>query len=148
MVDQLYCRLSPAGLPKNVTFNYMIAIKAGERFHVGPLPKADQWVLMLDQFIETQGYSATLLRAPVHVAPGETSGLEIDLTQGSTLSGEVRGSKGEALRSVSVVATAADDAGRAYGAVTKADGKYAIRGLPDGDYTLEVKRHARRTAPG
>jgi protocatechuate 3,4-dioxygenase beta subunit len=140
--------LAPKDMPEHVDIQYPITLGEGGRFRVGPLFKADNWALSLAEYVEQQGYAATVLTAPVRVRTGRTTRLTVDLTEGSTFAGEVRGPKDEALSGVSVLASAADDSGWAYGAVTDADGKYAIKGLPDGDFKLEMKRHAKRTAPG
>ena len=147
-INERFCSLVPSGMPEKVYFNCPVLLRDGGRFRVGPLPQADRWTLSFSRMVEPQGYAATLLTAPVHVRPGRTARLTVDLTEGATLAGEVRGPKGEALSGVSVLATASDASGWAYGAVSDADGKYTIKGLPDGDYKLEVKRHAKRTAPG
>jgi protocatechuate 3,4-dioxygenase beta subunit len=140
--------LSPEGLPKILYLNVDVDLSSGNRFRAGPLPKAEKWTLTVSEYVSKQGYSATLLSAPVRVEPGKTVKLEVDLTKGSPFAGDVRGPEGEVLSGVSVLATAADDSGWAYGAVTGKDGKYTLKGLPDGKYTLEAKRYALRTGPG
>ncbi len=142
------CMLQAEGLPSNMNVSLPIKLDREHRFRVGPLPQTKKWMLEASKSVKAQGYSATLLRAPVQVRPGETAKLEVDLTKGLQLAGQVRGPQGKPLSGVSVLAKAADDSGWAFGVVTGKDGSYTIKGLPEGGYTLEAKRHARRTGPG
>lgn len=142
------CELAAEGLPANVRFNTSIMLADGAFPRVGPLPKAKKWTLTASEFVARRGYVATLLTAPVSIEPGKTSKIEIDLTKGLELSGNVRGPEGEALSGVSVLAKATGETGWAIGAVTDSHGNYTLRGLSEGEHLLEVLRHALRTAPG
>jgi len=148
--EKWYRRLEfqPEGLPGSVYFSPAVSPDADGRFKVGPLPDAKKWTLVAQNWIPRQEYSATLLKAPVRVQTGKTAKLDVDLTRGASFSGEVLGPKGESLSGVSVLAQESGETGRAFGAVTDGKGKYTLVGLPDGKYTLQLRRWIRRTAPG
>ncbi len=141
-------QLQPEGLPDRVYLDIDVDYKSDGRFRAGPVPKAKKWTLVADRNVPKQGYHATLLRAPVRLEPGKTVTMDVDLTENMQFAGEVRGPKDEPLSGVSVLVTASDESGWAFGAVTGNDGKYTIKGLPEGKYTLEAMRHVKRTAPG
>jgi hypothetical protein len=84
----------------------------------------------------------------VDLEPGKVNRLEVDLTKGSEVAGQVRGPRGEPLEDVAVLLRSGGERPYEYGAITDPDGKYRLAGLPEGSYTLEAKRWARRTAPG
>jgi hypothetical protein len=115
---------------------------------VNPIPRPEQWALQTGTFVLARGFFATLLTVPVEIEPGKVNRLEIDVTKGLQLAGEVRGPNGEPLKDVSVVLRTAGEPAYAYGSLTDDKGKYVLAGLSDGSYTLEAKRWARRTAPG
>ncbi|MFH1418195.1 MAG: carboxypeptidase regulatory-like domain-containing protein [Planctomycetota bacterium] len=140
--------LEPEGLPDRVYYSQAVAPDAEGHFKAGPLPNVEKWTLVAQDWIPQQEYSATLLKAPVRVQPGKTAKLDVDLTQGSSFSGEVHGPKDESLSGVSVLALESGEKGRAFGAVTDGKGKYTLAGLPDGKYTLQLRRWIPRTAPG
>jgi len=128
-------------------------LEADGSFHVGPLPFAGDWTLQVEQFVPSRRFGATLLKAPLRVKAATTNQIEIDLTQGAALEGRVIGPTGEPLTEVAVsVASAAGRvvsvSDRQYGAVTDADGKFAIRGLADGRYQLDAKRWGRKPVFG
>ncbi len=114
----------------------------------GPLPAGLKWAVSAHTYVAKRGFSAPLLSMPVDIETGKVNKLEIDLTKGEKLTGEVHGPKGEPLKDVSVVLKTTDKPAYEYGAVTDDKGKYLLTGLRGGDYTLEAKRWARRTAPG
>ncbi len=140
--------LQPEGLPDRVYFSPQVEPDSDGHFKVGPLPDATSWNLVVEELVAMQRYNATLLKAPVQAQPGKTSTLNVDLTEGSSFSGEVLGPKGESLSGVSVVALESGEMGRSVGAVTNSKGKYTLTGLPDGKYTLQLRRWIPRTAPG
>ncbi len=142
------CQLVPEGLPPNVYCNMSVDLAEGAFPRLGPLPKAKKWTLNAGEFVQKQGYMATLLTAPVSIEPGKTARIDIDLTKGLELSGNVRGPDGRPLSGVSVLAKAPGENGLAIGAVTDHKGNYTIHGLSEGDFLLEALRHAPRTAPG
>ena len=74
--------------------------------------------------------------------------LDTDFSAGHELGGIVRGPQGEGLDGVSILATPVDRARPALGAVTDGAGRYTLRGLTAGQYTLVAMRHGLRTAPG
>jgi len=136
-------RLVAEGLPDNTTFRHTVDLRKEPQFHLGPLPPADAWRLVLNRRVRANGYDATILDAPF-----EAGKLTIDLNEGERLTGEVRGPNGEALRNVSVLAKPVGGHAPALGAVTGKDGTYTIKGLGSGEYELQALRHAKRTAPG
>jgi protocatechuate 3,4-dioxygenase beta subunit len=126
-----------------------LKIKEDGGCRVGPLPVGGPWALTVEQFVEEQSYRATLLQMSVTAELGKTAKLEIDLSEGEVVSGHVLGPDSKPLSGVSVAAsTSAGDFTTVYGAITDEEGRYAVRGLPGGDYTLTALRHARRTRPG
>ncbi len=119
-----------------------------DRWTAGPMPAFTGWTLQAENYVVKRGFSAPRLVLPVTVEPGKTTKLDVDLTKGAKLSGQVRGPKGEPLEDVSVVLRTPGEPPTVYGTLTDADGKYTLPGVPDGAYALEAKRWARRTAPG
>jgi hypothetical protein len=117
-------------------------------FKVGPLPVGDDWRLSIGQFLPKRGFQAPILEIPLTVEAGKTNRLDLDLTGGATLAGQVNGPKGETLEDVSVTVRTKEEPTRLFGTVTATDGKYTLAGLAEGDYVLEAKRWARRTKPG
>lgn len=146
-VDQRRLMLQGKTDVSNVMLSPDLHLRHKGAFRVGPLPAAT-WQVSAQQFVMKQGYSATLLNAAVDVMPGKTARLDVDLTSGSAFDGVVRGPKDEPLSGVSVVATTVAMPSLAIGAVTDRHGKYTLRGLPAGEYSLDAKRWAIRTAPG
>ncbi len=132
----------------NIHFDPVVSLDKDGGFRVGPLPDIKQWNLTAEMFVMEQAYSATLWSVPVETKAGETTKVSVNLSTGSTFSGEVRGPKREVLSGVSVVARTVKEPAFQYGAITDSKGKYTLAGLPDGDYVLEAKRWAIRTAPG
>ena len=113
-----------------------------------PIPRAEQWAFQAETVVLTRGFFAPLLTVPVEIEPGKVNELEIDVAKGLQVTGEVRGPEGEPLKDVSVVLRTTGEPAYAYGGLTDDKGKYVLTGLPPGDYTLDAKRWARRTAPG
>lgn len=89
-----------------------------------------------------------MLEVPLRLESGKTESIDIDVSKGPVLTGEVRGPDDKPLSDVSVVVRAKAGRAIAYGAVTDGEGRYSIRGMPPGAYTLEAKRWAVRTGPG
>jgi hypothetical protein len=142
----LYSDIHPEGLPSNVDSMHMQL--SGGSFRKGPLPQADRWLLDLQTNVDDQGYTALLRKMPIKVSPGERHSMLVELDKGLTFDGRVTGPDSEALSGVSVVAESLEDSAWAFGAITDKNGKYSIRGMPDGRYKLTAMRHAKRTAPG
>lgn len=78
---------------------------------------------------------------PVQVASGDpfVTGIDFDLAQGGTISGQVTGPGGAPLASIRVSADPYDGGNWGRGVYTAADGSYTISGLPDGDYRIEAR---------
>ena len=140
--------LIPQDVPAGFSFRLTIVPDDEGNFRAAPLPRAAKWLLTSELYVEKQEYAASLLSVPIEIRPGEAGTVDLDLTKEAVLEGEMRGPRGEPLSGVSVVAVPDGDAGWSHGAVTDADGKYAIPGLPDGKYTLDIKRWTKRTVPG
>ena len=117
-------------------------------FKVGPILADASWTLSFQQYVRKHRFGALILELPLDIAPGKTTKVEVDLTKGEKVSGLIRGPDGKPLEDVSVVVRSKAERPCAYGGVTGPDGKYTVAGLPEGEYTLEAKRWAIRTAPG
>jgi hypothetical protein len=117
-------------------------------FKAGPILADASWTLRFEQFVRKRGFSAPILELPLGIESGKTTKVEVDLTTGAKVSGLISGPEGKPLEYVSVVVRSKSERPHGYGSVTGADGNYTIAGLPEGEYTLEAKRWAVRTAPG
>jgi len=71
-------------------------------------------------------------------APNETGGINFQLGQGGSISGIVTDESGNPIENAWVWANMYDD-GYGNGSPTLADGTYQIKGLPTGDYRVEVE---------
>lgn len=142
------CHLSCEQKTPQVYADAWVALDRDGKFRTGPLLPDRKWTLTADRYVQKRNFFATLLKLPVEVETGKTNRVDVDLSGGLKVSGVVRGPKGEALDEVSVVARSKSEPVREYGTLTGSDGRYTIAGLSEGDYVLEAKRWARRTAPG
>jgi protocatechuate 3,4-dioxygenase beta subunit len=131
-----------------IAINPKVTIEPSGSFRCGPLPAGGTWRLSLRQFVAKRSFSAELLSLPVEVRLGETARVDVDLGQGSEVSGRVSDPDGKPLDGAEVKISFGGDAWRAHGAVTDSEGRYAVRGLPDGPAHLSVLRYAVRTGPG
>jgi protocatechuate 3,4-dioxygenase beta subunit len=143
-----YMQLTPEGLSDRIGLGTVVRVQPDGTFRAGPLPPVPHWTLRASQPIPGRSFVATLFEIVVEATPGKTVDLNVDLTAGSKLSGDVRGPTGEPLAGVAVLARALEGSPRAFGAVSGNDGKYVIPGLVDGSYELSGLRHAPRTGPG
>lgn len=122
-------------------------------FRAGPLPAGGLWRVDVDRVLFSRLSGATFLLMPVQLVEGRTNTLEVDLTQGCRLSGQVLGPDGRPLCDVGVEVISADETDdpddaarqeRRYGSLTDRKGNYTIRGIPPGKYTLFAYRNALR----
>jgi hypothetical protein len=156
-----YAHLTGGSPTNRVAIEPRVVIAADGQFRVGPLlipdavrgvspdeAKKNGWTLSVYQLIAARNFAATLLDLPIPLEPDKTTHFDIDLTRGPQLAGQVIGPNNQALPDVSVVAQLSSDPPQRYGAVTDAQGKYAISGLPEGKYLLKAERYAPRTGPG
>lgn len=141
--------------PSRIVVSLHESFTGDAQFRLGPLPAGGTWRLEVFRPIPKRGFNATLLSMPVRVQEGKTERLRLDLNGGPQVTGQVLGPQGEPLADVSVTATAGGASGegqgasqRKHGALTDADGRYIIRGLPEGAHRLEGKRWLRRKGPG
>ncbi len=148
LVRQLWLSTEAVGLPRNVHFPPWVRLDVRNELNVGPLPLADRWSIVGRKFVGTHRYNAVLLNATAAPDAHGVIRLDINLAAGHALSGIVRGPQGEGLAGVSLVATPGDRQGPALGAVTDAHGRYTVRGLAAGQYTLAAMRHGLRATPG
>lgn len=138
--------LAPSG---NVRFLPNAVVMADGSFRFAPLPAGRDWVVQLTEWVQERGFRATLLREPVRALASSDARLALDLADPiGPLAGVVRGTEGEALADVCVVARSAVDPARERGARTGADGRYAIHGLGPGAWELEATRWTLRRTPG
>lgn len=143
-----YLSLTGTASTPHVMLRPSLMLDADGEFDIGPLPAAGSWTLSCQVNVDKQGYSATILTIPIRAEAGKTVRVDIDLTEGTSISGEVRGPKDEPLYGVSVVARTVAEPFHEFGAVTDKKGKYSIRGLSDGEFVLSAMRHVPRTGPG
>ncbi len=121
----------------NMIFDPRFSISEDGSFHVGPLPYGGEWSLDLQRSVPKRNFNVTVLRRSVTVTAGSTNKLEIDLTLGAQVSGQVVGPTGEPLADVAVQLRPSE---HEYGVLTDTDGRFRIAGIPDGVYRLDVKR--------
>ena len=122
-------------------------------FKVGPLPCGGVWQLQAFQYARARSFGATLLSVPITLEPGGTTTFNVDLTQGPQLSGQVLDPEGKPAEDVAVSLRAKTPGESSspvaeYGALSDKEGKYTIRGAPEGKYELTAQRWAPRVGPG
>lgn len=122
-------------------------------FKLGPLPCGGEWQLLVSQYVPKLSFGATLLAVPIKVEAGGTATFNLDLTKGPQLTGQVLDPEGKPAEHVAVtlkteVPADSDASATQYGALSGKDGKYTIRGAPEGKYELTAQRWAPRTGPG
>lgn len=141
---------------QNISISPGFDLNDSGKFQVGPLPLSGEYLLSVYQVVPKRNFSATLLQRPVSVEPGKTTLVNIDLSEGERLAGQVTGPEGKSLADVAITVSLAagkPDAGpyggmSELGALTDADGHYTIRGLPPGTHALTAKRWLPRTGLG
>lgn len=121
--------------------------KAGDS-KLGPLPGGFEYIVTHEYFTRRIGAAATLLQRRVRLDPGQTADLSTTTPDGAELTGRVTLADGKALRDVNVMVKFGEKRRDIVGTVTDAEGRYRLRGVPEGDVLLELSRHALRTAPG
>ncbi|MBL8858998.1 MAG: carboxypeptidase regulatory-like domain-containing protein [Planctomycetes bacterium] len=117
-------------------------------FRIGPLPDVQNWNLVLTEWVLERGFSANIATEPVDLVAGEKRTLDLDLARGNELSGFVHDLKDAPLTNVAVVARSVRTPQQERGAVTDAAGRYSIRGLAAGEWTLEARRWTLRPTAG
>jgi hypothetical protein len=138
-------------MPTRLNIYMGLNVNLGENgsFKVGPLPSAKSWRLSIGQFVMSRGFSATLLERDIDIEPGRTTTLDIDLTKGEQINGQIIGPEGTPLDLVAVdVALKGSVRANRLGALTDKEGRFRISGLEAGVYTLDAKRWLKRTKPG
>jgi len=133
------------------------------KLRLGPVPFSGRWALKVNKRVDrsfdksnatysSRSINATILQAPVEVELGKTARLELDLTKGETVTGQVLSPAGLPLADVAVMARKGGGGENepvwAYGGINNSSGRYTLRGVPSGDYTFQATRHAIRTKPG
>lgn len=141
-------QLKPRTLVANIVFTPNIDLAKDDGFRFGPLPDLPGWNLMLTEWVIERGFSGAIVTEPVDVAAGKSAVVVLDLERGRRLSGTVRGARGEPLSSVAVVARSSAAPARERGAVTGKDGTFLLRGLADGEWTIEARRWTTRSSAG
>ena len=117
------------------------------------MPYGGKWLLQTQQYLPALSFGATLFSAPIEVEAGATATFNLDLTKGSQLTGQVLDPEGKPAEHVAVTLrvnapTESTPLGTQYGALSDKEGKYTIRGAPEGKYELTAQRWAPRVGPG
>ncbi|MBF0180929.1 MAG: carboxypeptidase regulatory-like domain-containing protein [Magnetococcales bacterium] len=117
------------GLPAG---NYTVEVRAA-----GYVTKHTGSVSVSANRVSTVNWSSDANVMGTVTVAGDTTGLNIPMTPGHAIAGSVTGGSGPA---GGVVVNAWSDGGRVGGsALTNASGAFAIEGLPDGDYRVDVR---------
>lgn len=119
---------------------------AGKERRLGPLPGGQRYKVTAQGSSSRLPYPAVLFERLMELAPGATAEVTLEPQEGAIVSGQVTSSEDKPLDKVNVKVRTAD--GLLIGAVSDKEGKYELRGVPPGTHTLQLLRHAKRTAPG
>lgn len=141
-------QLKPRAPFANIVFTPNVEHGKNDDFRFGPLPDVPGWSLLLTEWVPERAFSGVLLSEPLDPAAGASLRALIDLGQGRSLSGVVRGSRGEPLSDVSVVARSESVPVRERGAITDREGRFTLRGLADGAWTVAARRWTARESAG
>ena len=113
----------------------------------GPLPAGEDYEVTADLPRRDLAYSPVAARRVVKGVPGATLDVSLKPDGATALAGTVSGLDGRPMPDVNVLVKIADT-GLTVGALTDAEGRYALAGLPAGRHKVELERHLMRTAPG
>ncbi len=131
--------------PTFMAFNPEFTISPDGSFRAGPLPSGGAWTLGVQRMVPKRNFGVTLVKRSVTMQEGTTTKVDIDLTAGTKLSGQVVGPSGEPLSDVAVQIRPIE---QEFGTLTDAEGHFVIGGLPDGGYRIDVQRWLPRTGLG
>lgn len=135
--------------PRRIHVSPWASIKEDGQFRLGPLPVGGRWSVQVYRSVPKRRFWALLLQLPIDVDLGRTAEFRFYSDKGLQLAGQVVGPEGEALSDATVtLRRPRDEFEEVYGALTDKDGRYVIRGLPEGDYKLGALRHAIVSGPG
>jgi peroxiredoxin len=131
-----------------LTLSVRLNVDGEGRFDSGPLPAMGRWSLVEWEWELNNAYTGTVFKIPVDLKPHASTSMDIDVGHGRILRGKVVGPKGEPLSYAAVMARSSNRNGQERGAITGADGSFAIEGLSEGSYQLAVDRWRLRKTPG
>lgn len=120
--------------------------RPGQTERQGPFPAGYEYHVVVLGTNNRLPYSAALFRRAVHLEAGTTVDVALESAEGATVSGRITSSDDKPLADVNVYVKAGD--GLLIGALTDAEGKYDLRGVPAGTHELKLLRHAARKTPG
>ncbi|MBN1510752.1 MAG: carboxypeptidase regulatory-like domain-containing protein [Phycisphaerae bacterium] len=136
--------------PLSERIRYYASMELGEGTtrpqRIGPLPGGHRYKVSVQGYGNNLPYAALLFERVITVEPNGTAEAAFESDGGLIVSGRVTGSDDKPLDKVNVKVKTAD--GTLIGGVSDAEGKYELHGVPPGTHTLELLRHAKRTAPG
>jgi len=115
-------------------------IGADERFEIGGVPGKSGWSLMIDADAFTRAQ-----KSDVKVEPGKSVDVEIPLSTGARLAGQVVDEAGEPLAEANFSYQAPDAPGGGswtnyHGKKSAADGKFDLRGTPTAKGTFSIEK--------
>jgi hypothetical protein len=113
---------------------------------IGPLPGGQRYQVTAYASSRKLPYQATIFARTVTLAPGATETVSLESTEGLALAGRITSTDDKPLAQVNVMVKTAE--GLVIGTLTDDDGKYELRGVPEGTHKLELLRHAVRKTPG
>lgn len=94
-------------------------------------------------------YTPHLFSYDYELQPGETVRVPSEPPPGARVEGRITAADGRGLDNVNVRLTTDDPSALSMvGALTDAEGRYVLEGVPPGTHHVELVRHAPRTAPG
>jgi peroxiredoxin len=142
-------QLKPRAPFANVVFTPNIEFVGEDDFRFGPLPSIPGWNVVLTEWVLARGYSGVVVSEPVDVAAGAKAQVAIDLERGRSLAGVIGVEHlGGPLSDVSIVARSTGTPARERGAVSDKNGRFVLRGLTNGEWTIEARRFTTRATAG
>ncbi len=141
--------LKPVAPTHNIAFTPNVQFLDGDRFRFAALPSfAGTWRISLTDWVRSRAFRATLFEQAFELAAGSAQTFDLDFARGESISGRVVDAKGAPLADTSVLARSNADPRLVRGTVTDERGRFTVRGLAPGEFTLDARRWTMRPTAG